>query len=142
MVVVFDIDGTLSIVGNRLKYLKLSPPDWDAFYDACGEDKCNETIWAVYNAMRQTYGVRFVTGRRESCRQDTLKWMKDNLIYCPSEYLFMRKNGDIMPDTDVKPELVESFKDEILMIFEDRSCMVEKWRELGYTCLQVANGDF
>lgn len=142
MIVVFDIDGTLSIVGDRLKYLQLDPPDWDAFYDACGQDKCNEPIWSVYHAMRQAHGVFFVTGRRESCREDTLKWMKDNMIRCPSENLFMRKDGDKRHDTEVKPELIESFKGDILMIFEDRSSMVKRWRELGYTCVQVAEGDF
>ena len=142
MVVVFDIDGTLSIVGDRLKYLQLSPPDWDAFYNACGTDTCNEPIWAVYSAIRCKYGIRFVTGRREGCREDTLAWMKKNLINCPPEHLLMRKDGDTRHDTEVKPELVEDFKDEILMIFEDRASMVKKWRDLGFTCLQVADGDF
>ena len=27
-------------------------------------------------------------------------------------------------------------------ILEDRNSMVKKWRELGYTCLQVAEDDF
>ncbi len=140
--IVFDIDGTLSIVGDRLKYLQLSAPDWDAFYNACGEDKCNEPIWAVYHAMRQKHRIIFVTGRRESCRRDTVRWMKDNMIHCPPASLFMRKDGDKRHDTEVKPELIESLKDSILMIFEDRSSMVHKWRELGYTCLQVAEGNF
>ena len=30
--VVVDIDGTLSKVGERLKYLQQDPPDWDRFY--------------------------------------------------------------------------------------------------------------
>ena len=142
MVVVFDIDGTLSIVGDRLKYLQSSPPDWDAFYDACGTDTCNEPIWAIWRAMQRNYTIRFVTGRRESCREDTLKWMKANLIQCRDHQLLMRKDGDKRHDTEVKPELVENFKGDILIIFEDRASMVKKWRELGYTCAQVAEGDF
>ena len=142
MIVVFDIGGTLSIVADRLKYLQLTPPDWDAFYNACGTDECNEPIWSVWKAMREHHSIRFVTGRRESCREDTLKWMRDNLITCPSEHLFMRTNGDLRHDTEIKPELIGDFKDDILVIFEDRNSMVKKWRELGYTCLQVADGDF
>lgn len=142
MIVVFDIDGTLSIVGDRLKYLQSTPPDWDAFYSACGEDGCNDPIWSVWRAMRENHSIRFVTGRRESCREDTLEWMRRNLITCPTEYLFMRKDGDLRNDTEVKPELVDSFKGDILMIFEDRNSMVKKWRELGHICLQVADGDF
>ena len=58
----------------------------------------------------------------------------------------MRKNGDFRHDTIVKPELVanSSLLDHvgIYFIMEDRDSMCKKWRELGYTCLQVANGDF
>jgi hypothetical protein len=30
--VVIDIDGTISYVGERLKYLQQEPKDWDSFY--------------------------------------------------------------------------------------------------------------
>ena len=31
---------------------------------------------------------------------------------------------------------------KILVVLEDRNSMVKRWRELGYTCLQVNDGDF
>ena len=144
MKVVFDIDGTLSIVGDRLKYLQVTPPNWDAFYGACGEDTVNDAIREVYAAMEDIgHEIYFVTGRRESCRKDTISWMLRNHIECQSDkHLLMRKKGDLRHDTEVKPELIEPLKGDILCIFEDRNSMVKKWRELGYTCLQVADGDF
>lgn len=30
----------------------------------------------------------------------------------------------------------------VAFILEDRNSMVKKWRELGFKCLQVADGDF
>jgi hypothetical protein len=61
----------------------------------------------------------------------------------------MRKEGDFRPDDEVKPELLNDFleksklnKDVILMVFEDRNIMVKKWREMGLTVAQVAEGDF
>ena len=33
--VIVDIDGTISKVGERLKYLLQSPKDWDSFYNDC-----------------------------------------------------------------------------------------------------------
>ena len=33
-------------------------------------------------------------------------------------------------------------KDVIQMVFEDRNSMVKKWREMGLTVAQVAEGDF
>jgi len=57
----------------------------------------------------------------------------------------MRKNGDKRHDTKVKPELlldVGILPENTLFILEYRNSMVKKWRELGYRCLQVQDGDF
>ncbi len=142
--IVFDLDGTLSIVGDRLKYLQQEPKDWDAFYEACGEDKVNIPIAMVYSRLYYTWdsGVCIVTGRREICRDDTIMWLMDNGLPFDSGRLHMRANGDLRHDTIVKPELVRRFVDEVDMVFEDRNSMVAKWRELGLTCCQVAEGDF
>ena len=58
------------------------------------------------------------------------------------ELLYMRKDGDTRPDYVIKPELVKDFIDDIYMVFEDRDQVVKMWRDLGITCLQVANGDY
>ena len=49
----------------------------------------------------------------------------------------------------VKPDLLEYIltqlqlkKEDVHFILEDRDSMVQKWRELGYTCLQVREGNF
>lgn len=39
-----DIDGTISIVGDRLKYIEQEKKDYDSFYNSCGEDLPNVTI--------------------------------------------------------------------------------------------------
>ena len=84
-IVVCDIDGTISKVGNRIKYLEQSPKDWDAFYGACGEDKpIVPIIKLVENLMHSTmYQIVLCTGRRESCREDTFKWLDAN-AFCLS----------------------------------------------------------
>ena len=140
--IIFDLDGTLSIVGDRVKYLLQEPKDWDSFYDACIEDAPNTPIVNICRHLLLNFRVVIVTGRRESCRSDTLKWLHRNNLWVGSPQLVMRPDGDIRHDTVLKPELIEPYKTEIECIFEDRNSMVKKWRELGYTCLQVAEGDF
>ena len=140
--IIFDLDGTLSIVGDRLKYLQGPKKDWDSFYEACGEDEVNFTIAKIFRELRYGNLVNIVTGRRESTREKTLNWLNKNGMRIPSSYLHMRKDGDYRHDTIVKPELVKDFIGEIEMVFEDRASMVNKWRELGLTVLQVAEGDF
>lgn len=144
--IVFDLDGTLSIVGDRLKYLEGPKKNWDSFYEACGEDKVNDPIAKIYRLFserdEEAY-IKIVTGRRESVREKTLEWITNNVdVFFRSRDLYMRKDGDLRHDTIVKPELVKNFIGEIEMVFEDRNSMVKKWRELGLTCLQVAEGDF
>jgi len=49
-IVLVDIDGTISKVGDRLRYLEQKPKDWDSFYEACGEDEpIDEIIRLVRN---------------------------------------------------------------------------------------------
>lgn len=140
--IVFDMDGTLSIVGDRIKYLQQDPKDWDAFYVACDQDEPNTPIMRLCRILQSHDTIKIVTGRRESVREKTLQWLEKYGVYIPSKNLHMRKDGDYRHDTLVKPELIEPFASQVDVIFEDRHSMVKKWRELGYTCLQVADGDF
>jgi len=141
IMIVFDIDGTLSIVGDRLNDLILK--DWDSFYARSYEDDLNQPVADVLLSLVDSgFNTIYVTGRRESCRNDTLMWLKDNGLPHNSSKLYMRRNGDYRHDTEVKVELVKPFMEHITMVFEDRNSMVKKWRELGLTCFQVADGDF
>jgi len=138
-IICFNMDGTLSLVGDRVKYL----PDWDSFYEACDEDKVNEPIADIFRMMKSKgHTIRIVTGRRESVRNKTLLWLQENDLYTNTYDLIMRPNGDMRHDTILKPLLVQDFVNEIEMVFEDRNSMVAKWREMGITCLQVSDGNF
>ena len=74
--IIFDIDDTLSIVGDRQKYLKREPKDWDRFFMNCHKDKPN---WPIVNLCRilQLSGIPviFVTGRAEISRTKTQQWL-------------------------------------------------------------------
>lgn len=141
--IIFDLDGTLSILGDRLKYLEQGIKDWNSFFGACAEDTVNNPIATVFRALRNTnQRVKIVTGRSERVRQTTLDWLELNDLSVASQDLHMRPHNDFRHDTLIKPELIIDFKDQIEMIFEDRNSMVEKWRKLGFVCLQVAEGNF
>lgn len=145
-IIVVDIDGTIAKVGDRLKYLQQEKKDWDAFYEHCDEDEPIKDIIELIELMQiHEYNIVFCTGRRESVRKKTEDWLFKN-IWCLREYkLLMRKDNDWRPDTEVKPELLDNAgitPDDVWFILEDRDSMVAKWRELGYRCLQVADGKF
>jgi hypothetical protein len=143
-----DIDGTLSDASKRAKtYLGGDKPDWDAFYAACGEDAPIQRVIAIIDALSHAFDIVLCTGRRKSCEETTREWLAryvPSLMHAP---ILFRKDGDKRHDTVVKPELLEAYMKENgnekpYAVFEDRNSMVAKWRELGYTCFQPANGDF
>lgn len=145
-IIVVDIDGTIAEVGDRLKYLQQKKKDWDSFYIHCDEDDVHIDIMSLVQTLYDGgyYDIVFCTGRRESCREKTAKWLAKYSDI--NEYtLIMRPNYDFRHDTEVKPELLKEYNitpDRVLFILEDRDSMVSKWRELGYRCLQVADGNF
>ena len=147
-IVIVDIDGTISKVGDRIKYLQQQPKDWDAFYADCFDDEpIINMVDLVYNLYLQQYRIVFCTGRRESCRQKTIDWF--NKYFEPEIAKFctllMRPDSAHRHDTIVKPQLILEANinlSDIAFVLEDRNTMVSKWREMGLICLQVAEGDF
>lgn len=139
--VVVDIDGTIADHGHRVHLVTGPNKDWDAFYSLVGEDDVHEKIATLVRLLAKTYDIAYVTGRREACREETEKWLEENdLDYHYT--LRMRQPGDKGKDYEVKPKMIEDFAKEIFLILEDRTSVVNKWRELGYTCLQVKEGDY
>lgn len=148
--VIVDIDGTVAKVGERIKFLQQSPKDWDSFYNACFDDEPIPAIVDLVNKLSWEYDIVFCTGRRGSVRSQTAQWLNEHFgdcgafYHCPDD-LLMRPDKDHRHDTEVKPELLARAgltTDNVAFILEDRNSMVKRWRELGFTCLQVAEGDF
>lgn len=132
--VIIDIDGTVSHRVNR-----------DPFeYDKVIFDRPDHNVIEVANSLwRAGHKLIFVSARDDSCFNDTYQWLTHN---CPPFIkLYMRKTGDHRRDAEVKKEIYETYikpEYEILCVLDDRNQVVEMWRELGLTCLQVNYGDF
>lgn len=140
--IIIDIDGTVAQVGGRIKYLKEEPTNWDAFYDACFEDQPIMEVINMLKALENQYEFIFCTGRRESVRSQTERWLENYGLF---GIVLMRPDGDFRHDTQVKPEQLELAsitKEDIAFVLEDRNSMVKQWRSMGLKCLQVADGDF
>lgn len=141
---VFDLDGTLADASHRLHYITDKPKNWPAFFEACRSDSVIEPIAKVARLMlANTYPIAYVTGRSEQYMTQTVEWLTKNYLwYAPQTTIFMRSIGDMRPDEVVKPELIKQLPYPVTAIFEDRTRVVQKWRELGYTCLQVCDGNY
>ena len=149
--IVVDIDGTIAKVPEeRLAILRKKPVDYDALY-RCDFSK-DEPIKNIISLIVSSFfnpetEIVFCTGRREQSRAQTVSFIRNNVSIIMSECckLLMRADGDERSDTITKPELLKNSgytPDNVAFILEDRSRMCKKWRELGFTCLQVADGDY
>ena len=142
--VVVDIDGTVANAVDRIHLLTQKEPDWNAFYDKCDEDVAMWPIVDMVKKLSTSYHIIFCTGRHDKVRDKTRMWidMYTGLWMAP---ILMRKTGDIRKDTETKPELLDRAginTSNTAFILEDRNSMVKHWRSMGFTCLQVAEGDF
>lgn len=141
-IIIVDIDGTVSKVGDRIKFLGTAKPDWDSFYNACFEDEPIQEIVDLIDNLKEAYTIVFCTGRRESVRAITEKWLEANGLFGK---VLMRPDHDRRHDIHVKPEQIKNAGielNQVAFVLEDRDSMVKKWRELGLKCLQVDYGDF
>jgi hypothetical protein len=149
--IICDIDGTIADCTHRLHHITGETKDWDAFYNACAGDAPIHKVIDILEALigsDHEVSVVFISGRRESCRKATAAWLDrvSDVLGSIEYWIHLRADGDRRPDHIVKRELFEALPDEmradVMCVLEDRSAVVEMWRSIGLTCLQVAKGDF
>jgi predicted kinase len=138
--VIYDLDGTAAIRGDR------SP------YDAsrCDElDRINLPVLCTLNALRQVHGhgsytMIAMSGRPSQYRDPTERFL--DTYGFPCDFLYMRKEGDQRKDSVIKGELYDEHikgKYNVLVVLDDRDQMVDYWRKVvGIPCWQVNYGDF
>lgn len=100
----FDIDGVLADVRHRLSHVERSPKDWDAFFAAAPDDPPLPAGVLLARASAEDCEVVYVTGRPESCRPDTTRWLEAQGL--PAGRLAMRRPGDRRPARLAKPQLL------------------------------------
>jgi predicted secreted acid phosphatase len=141
-IVIFDIDGTLADVSERLHHLQKKPKDWDSFFQGMAQDKAIQSLVRLCNILYSA-GIQIIlcSGRSEEHRQETVAWLAKQGV--PYHELLLRKDGDRRSDVVVKRELLAKIdKSRVLFVVEDRSRVVEMWRAEGLVCLQCAPGEF
>lgn len=141
---IVDIDGTVANTEHRIHYITNGHKNWNAWHANAHKDEPIEQMVELLD-MAAMAGIKIVlcTGRDEKCRQDTIDWFEDNDI--PFDALYMRKLGDRRDDDIVKFELLEQIYEdgyEPVLVFDDRTRVVNMWRSAGLRCFQVAPGDF
>jgi predicted kinase len=113
--IIFDIDGTLSVIFPIAFLSKL---------------------------VSGSANVICCTGRSEDYRKITEDWLRNHNI--PFTRLYMRASGDERADHVVKSELLDQmYADGLnpILAIDDRSSVVAMWRNRGLVCLQCSDWD-
>jgi predicted kinase len=131
--ILVDIDGTVALHGAR------SPFDESRVH----EDRPNAAVITAVRALAKTHWVVFASGRTDACKAATESWLRRHVGV--QFDLYMRPAGDKRKDSIVKRELFDQHirgQYDVRMVLDDRNQVVEMWRSLGLTVLQVADGNF
>ncbi len=142
--VIFDIDGTLADTSNRQYILQENPSKWGDFFAKMGDDVKNDAVCELYTIIKKSgeYKMIIVSGRPDNYQKLTEQWLAWNEI----EYdeLYMRNSNDNRPDSDIKRDILHKLQEvyTISFVVDDRTSVVNMWREEGIICFQCDNGDF
>ena len=141
-IVIFDIDGTLADVSERIHHVKKKPKNWNAFFQGMAQDKAIHSMVRLCNVLYES-GIKILlcSGRSEEHRPQTVQWLAQQGVNYHE--LILRPDGDKRTDTIVKREMLAGIdRSKVLFVVEDRSRVVEMWRSEGLVCLQCAPGEF
>ncbi|URM88905.1 hypothetical protein LUW75_01445 [Streptomyces sp. MRC013] len=129
---VFDLDNTLSDARHRQHFLERRPRDWEAFFGAAPQDPPLPPGVALCLEAARQCEIRYLTGRPERCRRDSLDWLAAHGL--PAGRLHMRRDDDRRPARLTKLEVLRRIaRDrEVRMLVDDDELVCEAAAEAGF----------
>jgi uncharacterized HAD superfamily protein len=138
--IIVDIDGTLTDCSHRMHFILGKHKNWKKFFASASLDKPRIEVISQVRELARQYNIHLVTGRPESYRQQTEKWLAFYRI--PFNSLHMREDGDYRSDDVVKQEILDyQFdKENIELVIDDRPRVIRMWQSNGLRVLDVGDG--
>lgn len=139
--VVFDIDGVLSDAATRQHYLERPRRDWDAFFEACGDDPLIEEIGQLLGLLDPSLRIVLLTGRPLRVRPQTVGWLDRYELRW--DLLIMRDFGDYSAAREFKQQTVgqlRRFGFDLRLAFEDDRRNLEMFRAEGIPSVYIHSG--
>lgn len=128
-----DLDGTLALFTG-------DPYDRDYQNDTLNNAVSVILHWAGDHGTK----VIFTSGRKEQYRDVTVEWLsKHGIVY--TALLMRPAHKPDLKDFLLKRGWYEDYIQDnynVLFVMDDRDRLVDMWRQLGLTCLQVDSGGF
>ena len=138
---VFDIDGVLSDAVSRQHFIESGRRDWEAFFDACGDDPLIEEVAMLLSLLDENLRIVLLTGRPVRVQPQTLAWLERYELRW--DLLIMRDYGDYTAAREFKRSTVADlrrFGFDLRLAFEDDRRNLEMFRYEGVACVYIHSG--
>lgn len=139
--VVFDMDGVLSDAAGRQHFLERGWRDWDAFFEACGDDPLIEETGHLLDALRPDLRIVLLTARPIRVQPQTLGWLASHGLRW--DLLIMRDHNDFGSSRGYKQRSALELRSrgfDLRLAFEDDVRNAEMFRAEGVPCIYIHSG--
>lgn len=117
--------------------------DWDAYHAASSEDEPLQDAVGLINSLHGAgYTIIGLTARPEKWRQITMEWLIKHFI--SMDELLMRPDEAYHPAPEIKMALAlkrfddkANLKAQVAIVIDDREDVIEAFRALGVTAMQI-----
>lgn len=139
--VVFDMDGVLSDAAGRQHLLERPRRDWDAFFEAVGEDELIAEVARLLDVLDPLLRVVLLTARPIRVQRQTLAWLSEHGLRW--DLLIMRDWGDYGAAREFKRDAVHDLRAhgfDLRLAFEDDRRNVDMFHREGVPCVYIHSG--
>ncbi len=135
--IIFDLDGTIVSIKNRVHTLSGENKCWDEFHKLSESSPQIVDVCKLYRQLEEKYSIYIMTGRNVSYENITIKWLKSYDI--KFDFIFMRPNGDYSNGGELKREWLRelSYGHKVIMAIDDDISCINMFRSENVTTLQV-----
>lgn len=137
----FDLDGVLSDAASRQHFIEGGRRDWDAFFEACGDDPLIDEVARLLGLLDPALSIILLTGRPLRVQPQTLAWL--DRYHLRWDLLVMRDFGDYSAARHFKRRSVAEFREygfTLQLAFEDDRRNLEMFRGEGVPCVYIHSG--
>jgi hypothetical protein len=139
--IVFDMDGVLSDAAGRQHFLEWPDPDWEAFFEACGDDQLIDEVARLLDVIAPEHRIVLLTARPLRVRPQTLAWLKRYELRW--DLLVMRDYGDYGAARDFKRRSIAELRGiglDLQLAFEDDRRNYLMFHQEGVPCVYIHSG--
>jgi len=139
--IVFDMDGVLSDAAGRQHFIEYPFPDWESFFEACGDDALIAEVARLLDVISEGHRIVMLTARPIRVQPQTLAWLQRYGLRW--DLLIMREFGDYMAARIFKKRSVSELRDhgfDLRLAFEDDPRNVAMFHGENVPCIYIHSG--